>query len=284
LGKSEKKTPKMSAFQPTAADISIMISTVDENSNAPSLATERRVTPSWTVLQLKAKLETITGIPPGCQRLRLVVPGNEDQWIEGEERRIGEWTLLKGCEIQVHDTRPPSARPNFSDLSSVEKYALPSSTYESLPNSVLAWKKAQKLGRFDPNAQSPEELMREQAEKDEAEVQKRGITVSARAIILPSSLPHVRRGTIRYMGPVPTIPFPGFKMKVDTAELSGPLPLWLGIELDEPTGKNDGSVGGRRYFNCPEKRGVFVKPDKVEVGDFPPLELDDDLGDLMEEI
>jgi hypothetical protein len=30
-----------------------------------------------------------------------VVPGNEDQWIEGEERRIGEWTLLKGCEIQV---------------------------------------------------------------------------------------------------------------------------------------------------------------------------------------
>jgi tubulin-folding cofactor B len=38
----------------------------------------------------------------------------------------------------------------------------------------LAWKKAQKLGRFDPNAQSPEELMREQAEKDEAEVQKRG--------------------------------------------------------------------------------------------------------------
>lgn len=149
--------------------------------------------------------------------------------------------------------------------------------------------------------------MREQAEKDEAEVQKRGenrrqnlsfffspvvkslmrllgITVSARAIILPSSPPHVRRGTIRYMGPVPTIPFPGLKTMVDTAELSGPLPLWLGIELDEPTGKNDGSVGGRRYFNCPEKRGVFVKPDKVEVGDFPPLELDDDLGDIMEEI
>lgn len=25
-------------------------------------------------------------------------------------------------------------------------------TYEALPNSVLAWKKAQKLGRFDPNA------------------------------------------------------------------------------------------------------------------------------------
>lgn len=181
----------------------------------------------------------------------------------------------------------------------MEKYELPTETYEKLPNSVLAWKKAQKLGRFDPNAQTPEQLIQAQAEKDQAEVQKRGenkndcssylksdanislgITVSARAIILPSSPPHVRRGTIRYVGPVPEIPFPGLKGKVDK---EGPLPIWVGIELDEPTGKNDGSIGGQRYFECLDKRGVFVKPDKVEVGDFPPLELDDEL-DAMEEI
>ena len=87
--------------------------------------------------------------------------------------------------LKVHDTRPPSARPNFSDLSSVEKYALPSSTYESLPNSVLAWKKAQKLGRFDPNARSPEELIREQAENDEAEVQKRGESIFLSFLLPP---------------------------------------------------------------------------------------------------
>jgi hypothetical protein len=56
----------------------------------------------------------------------------------------------------------------------VEKYELPSLTYESLPNSVLAWKKTQHLGRFDPKARSPEDLMREQAKKDAEEVEKRG--------------------------------------------------------------------------------------------------------------
>jgi tubulin-folding cofactor B len=56
----------------------------------------------------------------------------------------------------------------------VEKYELPTSTYESLSNSVLAWKKSQKLGRFDLLAQSPEEILREQATKDQSEVQKKG--------------------------------------------------------------------------------------------------------------
>merc|ERR1711990_162305 len=40
--------------------------------------------------------------------------------------------------------------------------------------------------------------------------------------------------------------------------------VWVGIELHEPSGKNDGSVLGKYYFNCPPKFGLFAMPHKVQ--------------------
>ncbi|KAK2880102.1 hypothetical protein FQN49_000580 [Arthroderma sp. PD_2] len=267
----------------TPVDVSVLVSVASDKvaDDKPSFATERRVTPSWTVSQLKAKLETMTGIPPNSQRLSLKSPGREHQWMDDDEQIIAEWNIGKGCEIEIHDQRPVAARPNYTDVSNTEKFELPDSTYESLPNSVLAWKKAQKLGRFDPNAATPEQIAREQVQKDTSEIKAKGIKISERAIILPSTPPHIRRGTIRFIGPVSAIPSP--LSKSYSGEIPDELvPIWVGIELDEPTGKNDGSVNGQRYFTCPKNSGVFVKPEKVDVGDYPPLGLD--LDDDMEEI
>jgi dynactin complex subunit len=39
---------------------------------------------------------------------------------------------------------------------------------------------------------------------------------------------------------------------------------FVGIELDEAQGKNDGAVKGQRYFTCAPNRGIIVRASDVE--------------------
>lgn len=41
--------------------------------------------------------------------------------------------------------------------------------------------------------------------------------------------------------------------------------LWIGVILDTPMGKNDGSVDGVVYFTCKPRYGIFVRPDKLRL-------------------
>ncbi|XP_038669856.1 CAP-Gly domain-containing linker protein 4-like isoform X2 [Scyliorhinus canicula] len=52
--------------------------------------------------------------------------------------------------------------------------------------------------------------------------------------------------TIKYIGPTDFAPG-----------------VWLGLELRSPKGKNDGSVGEKRYFTCKPNYGVLVRPSRV---------------------
>ncbi len=53
--------------------------------------------------------------------------------------------------------------------------------------------------------------------------------------------------------------------------------IWIGVQFDEPVGKNDGSAKGRRIFVCEPNYGGFHKPENVQCGDFPP---DDPFAEL----
>lgn len=38
---------------------------------------------------------------------------------------------------------------------------------------------------------------------------------------------------------------------------------WIGVILDEPKGKNNGTVQGKRYFSCDDNHGIFVRQSQV---------------------
>lgn len=46
-------------------------------------------------------------------------------------------------------------------------------------------------------------------------------------------------------------------------EIDGAKGTWVGVELDEPYGKNDGSAKGKQYFRCQPQHGVFARPHHV---------------------
>uniref|UniRef100_A0A2K6ANA9 Kinesin family member 13B n=1 Tax=Macaca nemestrina TaxID=9545 RepID=A0A2K6ANA9_MACNE len=55
-----------------------------------------------------------------------------------------------------------------------------------------------------------------------------------------------KTGVVRYVGPA------------DFQEGT-----WVGVELDLPSGKNDGSIGGKQYFRCNPGYGLLVRPNRV---------------------
>uniref|UniRef100_A0A8V5GZ86 Uncharacterized protein n=1 Tax=Melopsittacus undulatus TaxID=13146 RepID=A0A8V5GZ86_MELUD len=213
---------------------------------------------NWSVLvltgPLQCKLELVVGSPASCMELELY--GTDDELLgrlDCDEALLGSYELWDGCRVHVID-RSGARIGEYEDVSQVEKYEMTESDYDKRPESVRSFLRQRQWGRFDAEAAERREQQLRQRREQEAALAA-ALPVGTRCLVRVPGQPS-RRGTVMYVGQ--TDFKPGH---------------WVGVRYDEPLGKHDGSVGSRRYFECPPKYGAFVKPQSVTPGDFPEEEL-----------
>ncbi|KAK6202475.1 CAP Gly-rich domain-containing protein [Scheffersomyces amazonensis] len=236
-------------------------------------SSERRISPQWDLHYFKSRLELITGIQPQFQTIQYfpvthsneyVVISDAQQYDENRDqsRRLVEFSIVPNSRLHIVDTNPDSQLDDFDMMDDEDQeqagFQLSEEDYAKRTDSVLNWKQTNKLGRFDP---SFNDVKKQQFEENAQIAENFKVGDRCRTINIEGE----RRGVIRYIG------------KIDILDKGEN--IWVGIEFDEPVGKNNGTIDGVRLFECRQNHGSFVKPKQVEVGDFPeldPFDSDDD--------
>ncbi|XP_011179537.1 tubulin-folding cofactor B [Zeugodacus cucurbitae] len=213
------------------------------NSKNDSIALDLKFAKSLTIGQLKCKLEIITGGNAGTMQLELYNGDRLVTSLHDDTVLLGALPIETGMRIHVID--------NFNWIVDVEKFELTDEQYETKQDTVRNFLKKNRMGKYNEEEarQKEEKLQRQkQLEQERAEL----CTIGARCQVTVPGNP-VRRGAVRYNGPI-----------------EGKKGIFIGVEYDEPLGKNNGSIDGKSYFTCAPNYGGFVLPTAVEVGDFPP--------------
>jgi len=215
---------------------------------------EKRFPKDLTISDFKAKLELMTG--GNCQTMQLEAYNKDNKLIASlndNNQVLGFYPLEDGTRLHVIDDF--QLRNEF-DSANVAKFELSADEYAKRGDSVRTFLLKNKMGKYNEEYQKNKE-QQEMEEKTMAE----NIKVGSRCKVTVTNAP-TRLGTVMYSGPV-----------------EGLTGYWIGIKYDEPVGKHDGIVKGKRYFQCPDKYGALVKPNCILVGDFP-----EDDYDLNEEL
>ncbi|KFB38934.1 hypothetical protein ZHAS_00006256 [Anopheles sinensis] len=223
------------------------------NSHNDAISFERKYSRGMTIAELKGKLETITGGCAGTMQLELYSGSRLVCKLDDDSQSLANYPMEDGMRIHVTD--------NFQFIQeNVAKFELSQEEYDKKADSLRSFLKKNKLGKYNEEEMSKlEEERKRQEEEEEKKVAETAI--GARCRVTTKGQP-TRLGTIMYKGP-----------------LDGKQGKFFGVKFDEPLGVNDGSVNGKRYFECGPKYGSFVAVKAVEVGDFPPEEfsLEDEL-------
>lgn len=228
---------------------------------------------------------------------------------------LGYYNLPLGSNVHCIDVNPLSASANggYEDTSLVEKFELTEEEYDQRKGTLRDWGRQKKAD--DPkfslrkHAREHAEMVEVRRLYKESGVVKDGFEMESDGTIVrciydkefttkesdnakseaeiefdPNSIQHLslhsrcqvqpgaRRGEIAFLGPIDELAGGGH---------------WVGVILDEPVGKTDGTVqsSGVQYFEAPgANRGGFFRGKNVEAGDFPEIDIMDELEDSEDEL
>jgi tubulin-folding cofactor B len=242
-----------------------------------------------TVGAVKDKLQTHVGTSRSSMVLVLKdQTGGAIGELTDDERKLGYYSPASGYVLHVVDSDKMSLANTgwLEDVSKVEKYVMSDAEYDAREDTYRKFKE-QRL-KEDPGWTLQKEIQKNKAAAvaargdsgggfgdvsfggsrapggtEDDEVLASHVEVGKRCEVSTSQ--GSKRGIVRVVG----------------ENLEGlPKGFWVGVEYDEPVGKNDGMVGGIRYFDCPMGYGGFVRPGLVSVGDeFVPFDEDVDFSD-----
>lgn len=221
------------------------------------IQTEKPFDETMTVGELKRKIYQMVGTSPEAMKLELY-SGN-DRLIHSALHQNNNQTLtnlgITEDYMRIHvvdqDKSNQQALNDLNDVSQVKKYEISEEDYDKRQDTFRKWKekhilpymKKSKNHTIDQNQYNDPSCVDSNWMNQRCEIQNE----------LKS------RGTIAYVGKIHSSP--GY---------------WVGVKLDEPVGKNDGSAQGKKYFDASPKYGIFVRPDQIKIGDYPELDYEFD--------
>ncbi|CAM9725215.1 unnamed protein product [Laminaria digitata] len=207
------------------------------------------------------------------QKLSLRSGGQTLCLLEDDSKKLGFYGVQSGMEIHVTDDDPFSLTRGgaLENTSLVQKYRMTEEDYDKRKGTLRSWVKDQKVK--DPNWVEPWIEKQREAERAAGNAPSdapppgkesiEGMAQGQRCEVQPGG----RRGQVEFVGEVEGLQA-GY---------------WVGVRFDEPVGRGDGSVRGKRLFECGKGFGGFVRGKNVTVGDFPERPFDEDDDDDEED-
>ncbi|XP_054271771.1 tubulin-folding cofactor B-like isoform X2 [Macrosteles quadrilineatus] len=185
---------------------------------------EKRFNKGITVAETKEKLEVFTGAQTATMKIKVFNKDNELVCtLDNDDALLGSYPIDDGMRFHIEDA---FILRKELDTASVEKFDISEEEYAKRQDTVKAYLERNRLGKYNKEEVEKKELEKKKEEEMEEKLAEK-IKVNDRCLVRVVGQPE-RRGEVMFVGK--TEFKPGW---------------WVGIKLDEPQGKNDGSFYNR---------------------------------------